>query len=188
MVVRSSPCWLAVALASVVVPGRAAASPPRLELGPPVQGFDGWTVAGLVVGEIAGEGCRLTVVHRPGDGRSARAVRTGSISRGRCVALVDEREHDVVVGAGHVVVGVDTCTDAADRLAGVRLTAARIASGALIATRARPSWTAAGCVRWHRGAPCPSGHAVVALSTPSTALLTGPLAVRCVPFAPGVTS
>lgn len=181
--VPSPPCWLVVAIASIAAPDLAVAAPSRIEIGPPAAGFDGWTVAGLIVGEIAGDGCRLTVVHRPRDGRPA--VRTGSLSRDRCVAATADRERDVLAGAGQVVVGVDTCTDATDRIAGVRLTVARVTAGALVAVRARPSWIAAGCARWHRGAPCASGQAVFALSSPTAAVLTGPLAIRCVPLAPG---
>jgi len=184
-VVPLSPCWFVVAIAPIAAPGLAVAAPPRVEIGPPAEGFEGWAVAGVVVGEIAGDGCRLTVVHRPSDGRPARAVRTGAFSRDRCVAAPADRERAVLAGDGQVVVGVDTCTDVTDRIAGVRLTVARVAAGALVPARARPSWIAAGCARWHRGAPCPVGHAVFAFTSPTAAVLTGPLAVRCVPFAPG---
>ena len=41
-VVPLSPCWFVVAIAPIAAPGLAVAAPPRVEIGPPAEGFEGW--------------------------------------------------------------------------------------------------------------------------------------------------
>lgn len=161
-----------------------AAGPARLEAAPPAEGFDGWALGGVILGEVDGDPCLLTLVHRPGTVGAVRAERTASISRGRCVGDAPDAEHEVIAPSGHVVTAIDTCTDAAGAVVGVRLVVAELTDAGLVRARTRPSWAATTCDRWRRRQACDAGHAVLSITTPASAALTGRLEVRCVPINP----
>jgi hypothetical protein len=149
-VVPLSPCWFVVAIAPIAAPGLAVAAPPRVEIGPPAEGFEGWAVAGVVVG-----GCRrwLSADRRPPAER--RPTGAGGLHWAFSCDVASppaDRERAVLAGDVGIVVG-DTCRRHR-RIAGVRLTVARVAWRSCRRGPGRAGSRPA--ARWHRGAPCPS--------------------------------
>ncbi len=170
---------LVALVGSLALVGLSTARAERIEASPPDQGFDGWALAGLSIEQRDGRACRLVLLHRrlvPGD-ESAEV--TASIAATPCVSAAADASDRVLAPAGQVAVGIETCVDGDELLAGVGLVTARVHDGAVVRVRPRTRWAGASCAHWLPPSRCAAGEVVYALTTPLEAPLTGALAVRC---------